>query len=183
MSELIIEDDPDPLSFSINGYNINLETGKAYDGYNLSADLRKREIEYLKIEAKEREKRAVGHLSTVADRVFKEYTGVGTDIDETVHSANGLVSLRRHRMERKNEEGRMIHWSLYFFNDKTEGQQYSRSWWSTASVVNWSGEENRHESATDVEQRLELAFPSLEQQPAVKYRRFGGRVLARIAAL
>lgn len=173
MSEqLIIDDDPDPLSGSINGYRINLETGKAYDGYELSRY-------YRETEEQQAERRNVMQLSVVANRILDEYEAKGDADDKHVYNAAGDIFLRRRRFSRTIQNGGTLDFAMYFFIDRSNGQDYCRSWWSEAGKVNWCAQEKRVEPAIDVTARLEEAFPSIDQLPA-KRRRFGGGVLARV---
>lgn len=175
MSELIIEDDPDPLSGSINGYRINLETGKAYDGYELSRY-------YRETEQQQAERRDVIHLSMVADRILDNYHGAGEPDDKRVYNEAGDIFLRRRRFVRSVDNGGTFNFSMYFFIDRSNGQDYCRSWWSEAGKVNWCAQEKRVEPAVDVTARLEVAFPQRDDDSS-RLSRFGSGVLARLARL
>jgi hypothetical protein len=169
MSELIIEDDPDPLSGSINGYRINLETGTAYDGYELSQY-------YRETEAQQAERRNVGRLSATADRILRDYEAEGDSENTWVHNATDDIFLRRRRFERRIGGGGTFNFSMYFFVDRSNGQDYCRSWWSESASVNWCQQEKRVEPAADVTTRLETAFPARDNSP-VRQRDFGRSVL------
>lgn len=161
MSELlVVEDDPDPLP-----------TDSTYEQPTVLAAetlLAERELALY-------EREAVGRLSVAANRILSVYESSG-DYDDC-RVVSGDIMLRR-RITERDEAGRTAQTISYFYVDKSDGQNYCRSWTSGSEYVNWCYQEERHEPADDVRSRLDVVFP-ISDLPTIE-RRLATRVLAKL---
>lgn len=134
MSELQIDDDPDPQP-SRREYPINWETGLAFDDHDLVAELAEREGVY--------------RLTVYADRVIESELGEG----ET--TKRRLVTDDAQLYRTSTPSGA----KLYAFYDTLEDSRRCRAWKSGDSGVSWCENELRYEPANEVLARLESVFP------------------------
>ncbi len=161
MSELlVVEDDPDPLPA-----DSTYEQPTVLAAETLLAE---RELALY-------EREAVGRLSVAANHILSVYEPSG-DYDDC-RVVSGDIMLRR-RITERDEAGRTAQTISYFYVDKSDGQNYCRSWTSGSEHVNWCYQEERHEPADDVRSRLDAVFP-ISDPPTIE-RRLATRVLAKL---
>lgn len=170
MSEFVVcDDDPDPLPADEIPYAINYQTGLAYEGYDLSR-------EYAELQ----EKDAVARLSVAVDRVLQRYKQ--QDDGDNCYVKTDQYTLRR-RMIAHAVEGRVVKKAAYWFVDRTDGEtDYCRSWSVDSPEVNWCHNEELHEPAADVMERITQAFP-LTERPVPTRRSFGAATLSMLNKL
>ena len=139
MSELQL-DDPDPLSRT-RDYFENYETGLTYEGYELSGDLLRQEIE------SRDEREAIRSLSNYAALVL-EQRGEGEPT-------------RCRVITEQAELIRIIHnggW-IYTFKDNAGDVPRCRSWLLGGEGISWCDNEWRYEEASSVQARMEVLMP------------------------
>jgi hypothetical protein len=162
MSEIVVEEEPEPLPGS---YPINYKTGTALKGYELTLEL-----------AKQEDKTEVVKLSLEADAILTR-AGYGLS-EEDVKVEQQMYSLRRRIRSYKDEEHfRTL--KTYFYIDSSENPRYCRSWTNESEQINYCLNEQRHERALFVRERLEAAFPE-SVLDSMEPRRLGGLVLAKL---
>lgn len=145
MSELQLDDDPDPQPSDRREYPMNWVTGLAFDDLNLVEDYIERERIFLESEA-------IARLSERADQI------IGSELGE------GDVSHRRIVTDRV-ELYRSITGSnkkVFTFIDTVEGSRRCRAWVDGDVGVSWCEDEQRYEPAAEVQARLEALFPITE---------------------
>ena len=160
MSEVQL-DDPDPFSRKREYYE-NYETGLAYDGYELSMDLLRQEIE------SRDEREAIRSLSNYASLVLEE-RGEGEPT-------------RRKLVTEQAELHRLIingNW-IYTFRDTAGKNPRCRSWKLGGEGVSWCDDELRYEEASSVQARLETLLPLTLNTVEVPLPRRMGTTSARV---
>lgn len=162
MSEIVVEDDPEPLSGT---YPINLETGLSFDGYDLAEDL-----------ARQEDKTEIVKLSLEADAILaRAGYGLGEEDVQVVEHPHHLR--RRIRIYNDGEHFRTL--KTYFYIDSSQDPRYCRQWTNESERINYCLDEQRHERAFFVRAHLESGFPEPEEAP-IAPRRLGKRVLAKL---
>ncbi|HEY0965416.1 MAG TPA: hypothetical protein VGE13_02955 [Candidatus Saccharimonadales bacterium] len=168
MSGFLPESDPDPLPNDYLGRPKFLDIDSLVDD-----NFESLKLEYLSEEGIE----AIALLSRTVDEIF-EAAGFSRDDDCTIQTEEYF--LRRKQLVYVNE-GRQYEKPAYWFIDKTQSPHYCRSWSRKNSLVNWCHNEQRHESAYDVRDRiLSIISPELGPDSAMPERSFGRKVLAKL---
>ncbi len=165
MSEIVVEEDPEPLS---GIYPINLETGLSFDGYDLADDL-----------ARQEDRTEVVKLSLEADAILAR-AGHGLNEEDVVVEESTQRLRRRVKIYRDGEHMRTL--KTYFYIDSSQEPRYCRQWTNESERINYCLNEQRHERAFFVRQKLEGAFAEPEIEPNLS-RQLGARVLAKLLHL
>ena len=166
MSEIVVEEDPEPLS--VNGYPVNIETGLAFDGYDLADDL-----------ALQEDRAEVVKLSLEADAILAR-AGHGLE-DEDVQVEEGRHRLRR-RIRTYDDGEHLRTLKSYFYIDSSQKPRYCRQWTNESEKINYCLNEQRHERAYFVRTHLETGLNRAEETESTQ-RRLGVRVLAKLLHL
>jgi hypothetical protein len=163
MSEVVVDEDPEPLSGG--DYNINLETGLAFEGYDLADDL-----------ARQEDRTEVVKLSLEADAILAR-AGYGLNEDDVQVEENSHRLRRRIRTYEDGEHFRTL--KTYFYIDSSQEPKYCRQWTNESERVNYCLNELRHERAYFVRAHVEVGL-NVPEEIQIVQQQLGKRVLAKL---
>lgn len=186
MSEVVPEEEPEPLSWDLQKF-INesiVDAGCFTDDESLAyyqANDEFPDFERTKqLERERQERAAVRLLSAGANARFEALNTSPFNIDVTIPYGD-KVALRRRIKVDKNDPTKIIHKSFFFYDDRGK-RPYCRAWAEASSMVNWCDEQGLHELALGVLDHLNEAFP-LPRPPVAEplLRRIAAPVLRRLS--
>jgi hypothetical protein len=157
MSELLQDDDPDPQPSAARRYPINYQTELAYEDDGLASEL-----------AHLQEIEDIHALSMLASRLLEGDLASGPQTNRQLQV--GEASLRRHISDGA--------WKYVFEDCSEEGVARCRAWRLGGDSVSWCKQEQRHEPAHEVMERLAATF--IEQPQAIETKRSLKHRLERI---